>query len=149
MPAYYYFSHWVIIYPVYNIPTEAVGRRMQFVLLVQAECSKTSAFSRLCFREREQCLHNMINCRRPPIPPVPPLFCLTYFCPEAGTYMYILSPYFHSSLCVCLFMFVHTQSCVSSFQTKFSLSFVLSRKAAPHSCACSHSLSFRAELKET
>lgn len=102
----------------------------------------------------------ILNCSPPPpIQPVSPLlsslFCLTYFCPGACKYVHILSPFSQLAVCVCLCLCLcvcaHTKLCVTSYLFKPNSChfFVLSHKAAPHACACSRSLRFRAELKET
>lgn len=80
-------------------------------------------------------------------------FCLTYFCPGACKYVHILSPFSQLPMClyVCICVYAHTKLCVTSYLFKPNSChfFVLSHKAAPHACACSRSLRFRAELKET
>lgn len=94
----------------------------------------------------------ILNSSFPPIQPVSPIFCLTYFCPGACKYVHILSPSLQLpmrvsvSICVC----AHTKLCVTSYLFKPNSChfFVLSHKAALHACACSRSLRFGAELKE-
>lgn len=153
-----------MIYPVCNIPTEAVGRKMHFVLWVQVGCSKNGAQNKISghiFRKKlsissAYIMWSFIRYCSPPTPTPHPacvssLFCLTYFCFWPANTC-IFSTLFHCFLCVCLYMYAHTQSCVSPpiFSNQILATFfVLSHKAALHACACSRSLRFRAELKET
>ena len=161
----------VIIYPVYNIPTEAVGRRMQFVLRVQVGRSKNPCvlsvrffffFQRTASISSAYIIRSfLLNCSSPPIQPVSPLLHLLHnlLLPKglqirAFSIPFSTAPFVCVCVCVCVYMCMCTHKAVChliSFQTKFLplFFFVLSHKAAPHACACSCSLRFRAELKET